>query len=87
MVTEPGFCLTTDERVYLTGIRSEIKFVIEPARMESKRTQLQVARLLGRPQSFLSKCESGERRVGFVELQHLTRIYRKPLGLLLFVRA
>ena len=35
---------------------------------------------LGRPQSFVSKFESGERRVDFVELQHLAKIYRKPLS-------
>lgn len=36
--------------------------------------QAQVARKLGRPQSFVSKFESGERKVDFVELQYLARI-------------
>lgn len=40
----------------------------------------EVAGLLSRPQSFVSKSESGERRVNFVELTHFAKIYRKPLG-------
>jgi transcriptional regulator with XRE-family HTH domain len=43
-------------------------------------TQTQVAQKLSRPQSFVSKCESGERRVDFVELQYLAEIYQKPLS-------
>jgi transcriptional regulator with XRE-family HTH domain len=43
-------------------------------------TQAQVARKLSKPQSFVSKLESGERRVDFVELQQLAKIYKKPLS-------
>jgi hypothetical protein len=39
-----------------------------------------VARKLARPQSFVSKCESGERRVDVVELQEFARLYGKPLS-------
>lgn len=42
--------------------------------------EAQVARTLGRPQSFVSKLEPGERRVDFVELQHLARIYKKSFS-------
>lgn len=42
-------------------------------------TQQQVARRLRKPQSFVSKSESGERRVDAVEFAELARLYRKPL--------
>jgi transcriptional regulator with XRE-family HTH domain len=49
------------------------------AREQAGLTQTAVSKALGRPQSFVSKCESGERRVDFVELQDFARLYRKPL--------
>ncbi len=52
---------------------------LKQARVEAKLTQVQVGRRLKRPQSFVSKIESGERRVDVVELSDLARIYRKPL--------
>jgi transcriptional regulator with XRE-family HTH domain len=52
---------------------------LKQARLEAKMSQDDVARKLGRPQSFISKCESGERRVDVVELQFLARTYKKPL--------
>jgi transcriptional regulator with XRE-family HTH domain len=50
------------------------------ARKEAGLTQVEVARRLGRSNSFVSKCELGERRVDVVELQQLAQIYRKALA-------
>jgi len=50
------------------------------ARQDARLTQIDVARLLGRPQSFVSKCEAGERRVDIIELEDFARVYRKPLA-------
>ena len=45
------------------------------ARIAAGLSQTEVAGRLGKPQSFVSKCESGERRVDVVELTHFARIY------------
>lgn len=47
--------------------------------MKAGMTQVQVAVALGLPQSFVSKCESGERRVDAVELERFAKLYRKPV--------
>ena len=52
---------------------------LKQARLEAGLTQVDVAHKLQRPQSFVSKIESGERRVDVVELSELARVYRKPL--------
>ena len=52
---------------------------IRQARMDAELTQTHVADALGKPQSFVSKIESGERRLDFVELQALASIYGKRL--------
>lgn len=49
------------------------------ARVDARLTQIEVARRLRRPQSYVSKCESGERRVDVVELAEFAEVYRKPL--------
>ncbi len=58
-------------RVFLERLRQ--------ARRDAGMTQIEVARRLRRPQSFVSKCESGERRVDVVELVEFARQYGKSL--------
>lgn len=50
---------------------------LRQAREEAGLKQAEVARILGKPQSFVSKCESGERRVDFIELLEFARVYAK----------
>ncbi len=52
---------------------------LREARQAAGLTQVKVAAKLGRPQSFVSKCESGERRVDVVELRELAKLYKKDL--------
>ncbi|MEW5868518.1 MAG: helix-turn-helix transcriptional regulator [Chloroflexota bacterium] len=71
------------------GSDSELTFIpscyqsflekLRQARLEAGFTQVEVAQLLEKPQSYVSKCESGERRVDFVELLDFARIYQKPI--------
>ena len=42
-------------------------------------TQREVSASLGLSHSFLSKCETGERRVDVIELLQLAKLYGKPL--------
>jgi transcriptional regulator with XRE-family HTH domain len=49
------------------------------ARQEAGLTQEAVAEFFGRPQSFVSKIESGNRRIDPVELCYLADLYRKPV--------
>lgn len=53
---------------------------LRQARLEAGLTQIEVADALGKPQSFVSKCETGERRVDVVELHVLANLYGVPLN-------
>jgi transcriptional regulator with XRE-family HTH domain len=48
-------------RVFLDRLRQ--------ARLDANLTQVELARRMGKPQTWVSKCELGERRVDFVELE------------------
>jgi len=50
---------------------------LKAARIEAGLTQVDVAQRLKKPQSFISKFETGERRIDPVELRHLAEIYGK----------
>ena len=53
---------------------------LREARARAGLTQAQAAKRIGRDQTFISKCESGERRVDFIELREFARIYKKPIS-------
>ena len=53
---------------------------LRAARLEASLTQEEVARKIKKPQSYVSKCESGERRVDVVELERFAKLYEKPFS-------
>jgi transcriptional regulator with XRE-family HTH domain len=66
---------TAEYRRMLSGLRE--------AREEAGLTQAEVAAHFERPQSFVSKCESGERRIDPTELRLFAKLYRKPVSFFL----
>jgi transcriptional regulator with XRE-family HTH domain len=52
---------------------------LREARRDAELTQAEVARQLGKTQTYVSKCELGERRIDPVELSELARVYSRPL--------
>ena len=48
---------------------------LRDARLRRGLTQADVARALGQPQNFVSKCETGERRIDPVELADFMALY------------
>jgi len=53
---------------------------LKQARLKAGLTQADVARKLGRPQSFVSKIESGERRLDVGEFKLLAALYPDPIS-------
>jgi transcriptional regulator with XRE-family HTH domain len=61
-------------RVFLDRLRR--------ARLDAGLTQVEAAKRLGRPQTWISKCELGERRVDFVEAEDFAAAYGVSLDAL-----
>jgi len=58
------------------------KYIVEQlkkARQEAGLDQVEVAKLLGKTQSHVSKVEAGQRRIDVIALKGFARIYKKPL--------
>jgi transcriptional regulator with XRE-family HTH domain len=67
------------DKAYQNAYKNFLARLIE-ARKQAGLTRVDVAKGLGKAHSFISKCELGERRVDFVELQQLAKIYNKDLS-------
>jgi transcriptional regulator with XRE-family HTH domain len=57
----------------------EITQKLLKARKEAGFKQFEVAQKIGKPQSYVSKIEKGERRIDAVELKILAKIYNKKI--------
>ena len=53
---------------------------LKQARIEAKFDQKKVAGLLGVTQSYISKVESGQRKIDVIQLSNFAKIYRKSLN-------
>ena len=49
------------------------------ARQSARLTQVEAARKLRKPQSYVSRCESGDHRLDVIELQTFAWMYKKSL--------
>ena len=56
---------------------------LKAARLAAGLTQEEVAKQLGKTQSFISRSESGDRRTDIVELQAIIRVYGLDLQMFL----
>lgn len=73
------FGVNTKDRSYQKAYKDFLARLIE-ARKQAGLTQVEVAKRLGKPHSFVSKCELGERRVDLIELLQFAKIYGKDLS-------
>jgi transcriptional regulator with XRE-family HTH domain len=53
---------------------------LKKARLEAGFTQVEVARKLGRPQSYISNIESGQQRMDVIELKRFAKLYGKSIN-------
>lgn len=53
---------------------------LKTARVEAGLSQQEVADKLGKPQSYISKIESGERRLDVAEIKKFAIVYKKDIS-------
>ena len=53
---------------------------LRQARLDAGLSQTEAASRLRKPQSFISKCKSGKRRLDFIEMKVVAELYGKELS-------
>ena len=69
--------------MYKTIYSEDHKYLVEQlkkARKSSNLDQEEAAKLLGKTQPYVSKIESGQRRIDIVQLKEFSKIYKKELN-------
>jgi len=60
--------------------QERLRALLREVRLEAGLRQIDLAKRLGQPQSFISKCESGERRLDLPELREVCKALGIPLS-------
>lgn len=66
-------------RAIYTKDHKAIVECLKKARYETGLSQVEVAKTLGKTQSYVSKIESGQRRFDVLQLKDFAKLYNKPL--------
>ena len=69
--------------MYKTIYSEDHKYLVKQlkkARKSSNLDQEEAAKLLGKTQSYVSKIESGQRRIDIVQLKEFSKIYKKEIN-------
>lgn len=77
--SQAGPCGGAVEKSIYSAEYQQLCGLLRDLRREAGLTQVQVADALNVPQSFVSKYESGERRLDVIELRHVARVLRVTL--------
>jgi len=71
------------DKTIFTESHRQLVSQLTKARKKAKLRQVDAAKKLGRTQSYISKIESGQRRIDTVQLKEFCRIYKKNLDFFL----
>ncbi len=67
-----------EKTIYSTDYKYLIKR-LKQARLERGLDQTQVAKLIGKSQSYISKIEAGQCRIDIIQLKEFAKVYKKRL--------
>lgn len=67
------------KEIYFKEHRELVK-KLKQTRNKMALSQMEVAKLLGRSQSYVSKIESGQRRINVFQLKEFARIYKTDIS-------
>mgnify|MGYP000969860373 CR=1 FL=1 len=67
-----------DKAIYTKDHKNMVS-QLKKARLEAGFDQKEVAKILGKTQSYISKVESGQRRIDIIQLKAFAKVYKKDL--------
>lgn len=70
--------MAVEKAIYTKDYKKVIE-KLKKARVSAGLTQVEVAKILKKPQSYISKVERGDQRIDIIELKSLAKLYKKSV--------